>query len=108
MRGVACTSFWPSRKSSKKLPPLVFIARFQRRDGVGERDRVARDLGMQQLDHAAVERDGALAFVLRLFERGDDLARRFDFFRRRREHAVAGVDLRGWISVLPSKPKARP
>jgi hypothetical protein len=36
----------------------------QRGDGVGHGHGSARDFGMQQFDHASVELDRALAFVL--------------------------------------------
>src|SRR5215472_3025812 len=63
------------------------------RDGVGDLDRAARHLGVQPLDHAALDLDDAFVAVLRQIERGDDLARRLDLLGRRRERGVAGFDL---------------
>ena len=67
----------------------------QRRNGISERDSAARDFCVQELHHAAVERDGALVFVLWLLECGNDFPRRLYLFRRRRKHRVAWLDLRG-------------
>src|SRR4051812_7196797 len=50
---------------------------------------------MHALDHAAIERHHTLALVLRLVERGDDLARLRDFIGGRRKHIVARRDLIG-------------
>src|SRR5215467_4151258 len=44
-------------------------------DRLCERDRAARHLGMQPLDHAALERDHAFVLVLRQIERRDEGAR---------------------------------
>src|SRR5262245_35775746 len=55
-----------------------------RRDRVGDRDRAPRHVGVQALDHAALELDHALAFVLRQVEGGDDLLRLRDVVLARR------------------------
>lgn len=62
-------------------------------DCVGDGDRPPRHLGVQALDHAAVDLQHPLVFVFRQIERGDDFARRFHLFRVRREGRIAGLDL---------------
>jgi 3-isopropylmalate/(R)-2-methylmalate dehydratase small subunit len=68
-------------------------ARFARRDRIGDRYRAARDVDVQALYHAAVERDHALALILRQIERCDDAACLRDLFGARRKGRVGGVDL---------------
>ena len=65
------------------------------RDRLGDRHRAPGHLGVQPLDHAAVDRHHALALVLRQFKRGDHLARPRHFVRARRERGVARLDLVG-------------
>jgi len=48
---------------------------------------------VQTLDHAALDLQHALVFVLGQIERGNDLTRRFYLFRARREGRVARLDL---------------
>ena len=75
VRGVAWRISCPTRKSSKKLPvlglALVAHARgLQLLDRRGQRQRALGLLDMQVLDHAAVDRDDALALGLRRLEGG--------------------------------------
>src|SRR5262249_38158214 len=67
--------------------------RGSRRDRLGDRDRAARHVGMQALDHAAVELHHALVLVLGQVEGGDDALRLRDLLRARREGGVAWPDL---------------
>ena len=98
VRGVACSSTWPTAEV------LEEAARIGLRRGHDALIRSmasamatvrARHLGVQQLHHAALDRDHALALVLRLVEGGDDLAREGDLGLGRREHLVGGRDLVG-------------
>ncbi len=52
-----------------------------------------RHVGVQALDHAAVDLDDAFVLVLRQVEGGDDFPRPLNLLRRRREGLVAGRDL---------------
>src|SRR5262252_3469215 len=56
-------------------------------------DRAARHVGMQALDHAAVELHNALVLVFRQIERRDDLLRLGNVLRARRKGGVARPDL---------------
>ena len=62
-------------------------------DRLRERHRAPRHLGVQPLDHAAVEGDRALAGVLRPLEGGDDGAGPLDLVGGRREDLVRDRDL---------------
>src|SRR5262249_3234361 len=62
-------------------------------DRLRNRDRAARHLGMQPLDHAAFERNHAFALVLREIERRDDGARLRDLLGTRRKGRIGGRDL---------------
>ena len=64
-----------------------------RRDRVGDGERFARHVGVQQLHHAAVELDHAPANVFRQRERLDDRGRVLHLRGGRREGFVADVDL---------------
>src|ERR1700684_2798108 len=96
------------RKSSKKLPGFVLvIGRSRKRlDGVGERNRTPRDLGVEKLDHAPVMLDGAFALVLGQLEGVDDLASRCDLLGRRREDGIARLDLCGMDQRLAVEAEA--
>ena len=83
-------------------------AGFHLADLLGDGDGALGHGEMQPLDHAALDHDHALLLVLRLAEGVDHLARPLDLLARRREDLVAGPDLVGWISVLPSMPSVRP
>src|SRR5215472_5964395 len=62
-------------------------------DRLRDCDRAARHVGMQALDHAAVELHDALVLVLRQIECRDDLLCLGNVFRARRERGVARPDL---------------
>src|SRR6516164_975455 len=62
-------------------------------DRLCDRDRAARHVGMQALDHAAVELHDALVPVPRQIECRDDLLRLGNVFRARRKGGVARPDL---------------
>src|SRR5690242_7817294 len=70
-----------------------WLSRRPRLDRLRNRYGTPRHVGMQALDHAAVDGDDALGLVLRQIESGDDLARLGDLFRRRRKRLVADVEL---------------
>ena len=54
--------------------PLLWASHPHDLDRIRNRERAARHLGMQPLDHAAIERDHALVLVLGQIEGRDDLA----------------------------------
>src|SRR5262245_20396580 len=62
-------------------------------DRIGDRHRAPRNVGVQPLDHAAVERDDAFVPVLRQVECGEDRARLRYFFLAWRERRITGRDL---------------
>src|SRR5215469_1118893 len=70
-------------------------------------DRAARHVGMQALDHAAVELHDALVLVFRQIERRDDLLRLGNVFRVRQKDAVAGPNRAGWDKVLAVEAMSR-
>src|SRR5690606_41764737 len=77
-------------RSNRRPSPCLF----EFRDRVRYRDRAARDVGMENLDHAAVDLEDALALVLRQLEGLDGLPREGGGLGIRREDRVAGADLR--------------
>src|SRR5689334_7829976 len=73
VRGVACLSTWPTRKSSKKLPAYVLslfvmgpCLSAEGGDGLGELHLLACAHHVQILDHLAVHHHHALALAARL------------------------------------------
>src|ERR1700719_2287442 len=66
-----------------------------RRDGIRDRDRAPRHVGMHALEHAAVELDHAFGMIFRQFERSDDLARLGNIALARRKGRIARRNLVG-------------
>src|SRR5436190_21648024 len=64
-----------------------------RLDRLRDGDGASRHIGVEPLDHTALELHDALVPVLRQVERGNDLLRLRDLFSAGREGLIAGGDL---------------
>src|SRR5450755_595672 len=73
-------------------------------NSIGQGQNAGGVLGMQALDHAPIQGDGALAGILR--EGFEDAPRLRNFFRRRGENAIADFDLAGMDQGLAVKAKS--
>ena len=115
VRGVAWRITWPTAEILEEIAADWSCCRswrhapFALRRWLGDRHRAARHLGVQPLDHAAVDLMHALAVLSGSVERRDDLARPRHLLGRCGENtSLQGPIWSGWISVLPSKPRSRP
>src|SRR5439155_6517559 len=85
---------WRELRPQPKIRALRLLClEAARLDRLRDRDRAARHLGMQALDHAAVDLDHALALALRQVEGRDHLLRLRDLLHAWREGCIAGPDL---------------